>query len=293
MKDDFGQRSLRDERTGEGNRTPGDERSEKYKEDHDEHRRRRQEEISTQRERHLDQEGDPEPVSLGIRDMDLALTNELKNKLAIEIQQEGEKIEIPVIWDNQERWTWARKQRRLKTVKEKVLLPLVVIERDDVSKHPGLKPVSGNYRFSSDQKTRVSVQRYSKKNRYDRFSVLNNRKPTFEVFVAQNPKFVKASYNLTVFTEYMWQMDEVIDTYTYNTKKYWGKTEDEKNRYYVDFDSINTEVEMTDDARYVQSDISLEMDGYIVPEESFDEETKQKSFTPATVTFEENIVEDI
>jgi len=299
MKDKFGH--LRDD--GEdtepekelrnGAKRRDEEYSDQFQEAQEQFLQNIQDKQGTQREFEKRRDTDAEDYYLdhGIADIDKAITHELDENFNFHVKQNNERIKVPVIWDNQERWTWARQKRNLKSVKDKVLLPLIVIERTGVSDHPSHVTRTAITRLNSVGRTLTVRQRYSKKNRYDQFTVLQNAQPEREYYVTEVPDWQQVSYELTIYTEYIWQMDGIIDLINYWDKDYWGNQEEGK-LYYTRVDSINQSVEMTDEARYVQSDLSLTVDGFLAPEQGKRKETEVvKGTSPSNLQFSEEIVE--
>lgn len=298
MKDKFGSlredegesRSREQELRGEAERKE-DQLSDRFKEQQErvEENRRREREVQRERELRRDTDEDDYSFEIGSTEMDWAIDYELDENYDFHVKQDGQLKKVPVIWDNQERWTWARKNLDLKSVKEKVLLPLIVIDRTDFSDNPGIRSQPHLNTLTSLGRTVTGVQRYSSKNRYDNFTVLNGRKPVKEFQVSQVPEYVRASYDITVFTEYRWQMDKITDALKYRTGQYWG--DEDKNLFYANFDSIDLSVEMSDETRYVEASISLDLDGFVVPKNIPGENTSEKKLGPAKVEVIGEVVE--
>lgn len=301
MKDKFGH--LRDEGEGKteeeelraGEPRKDDRQSDDYKEHQKEMLENIAEGSELPRERELRRDTDIEDreVKSTLTDVDFAITYELDKNFDFHVKQNNERIKVPVIWDNQERWTWARQRRNLKSVKDKVLLPLIVLDRTDFSEHPTHTTRPTIAQTNSVGKQLTVRQRYSKRNRYDQFSVLQNAQPEREYYRVDIPLFVQANYDVTVYTEYKWQMDKITDLLAYYSDTYWG--DDDKGKvYYTAVESVNESVEMTDEARFVEADISLTVDGYIVPGEKQDQPAAiDKSTSPSKVRFSEEVQEDL
>jgi glutaredoxin len=303
MKDKFGHlRDEGDDRTQEeelrGAQEPEERRDDQFSEEFQTEQEEKLDQIQNQedfdREDEIRRDNDIEDpaVEIGIKDIDRAITYELDENFDFHVKQNNKRIKVPVIWDNQERWTWARQRRNLKSVKDKVLLPLIVIERTDFGEHPSLVTRPDITTLNSTGRQFTVRQRYSKRNRYDQFTALQNSQPEREYYSAPVPKYVQANYDLTIYTEYRWQMDKIADAIQFYDYTYWGN-EEEGTVYYTKVDSINQSIEMSDEARYVQSDISLTTDGYVLPDELKDgEPVVTKSSSPSKIRFSEEAVED-
>jgi len=283
IRDDDGASRSREEELRGGEERREDQLSDRFNEQQEQVRKNRERQREIQREKQLRRDTDEDDYNfqIGSTEMDWAVNYELDEDYDFHVKQDGQLVKVPVIWDNQERWTWARKNLDLKSVKEKVLLPLIVIDRTDFSDNPSIRSQPHLNTLTSLGRTVTGVQRYSSKNRYDNFSVLNDRKPVKEFQVSRVPEYVQASYDLTIFTEYRWQMDKITDALKYRTEQYWG--DEEKNVFYANFDSIDLSVEMADETRYVEASISLDLDGFVVPNNIPDEDETEKKLGPAKV----------
>jgi len=292
LENDDGKKSAEEELT-DGTERLDDQYSEKFKEAQEKVLNNIQDEETIDRtsEKRRDTDIEKYSVDHGITDIDRAITHELKENFNFHVKQNNKRIKVPVIWDNQERWAWARQRRNLKSIKDKVLLPLIVIERTDVSNHPSHTTRTAITRLNSVGRTLTVRQRYSKKNRYDQFTVKQGLQPEREYYVTEVPDWQQVTYNLTIFTEYMWQMDKMTDMLSYWDKDYWGNHEEGK-LYYTRVKSISQSVEMADEARYIQADMSLEVDGFIAPEQGKRKETEVvKGFSPSNIRISEEVVD--
>lgn len=299
MKDRFGhlqdegENETKDQELRGGETRRDNQYSEDFQEAQEEVRENINAKNAVQREREFRRDTDAEDrtVKSSITDVDYAITYELDQNFNFHVKQNNEQVKVPVIWDSQERWTWARQRRDLKSIKDKVLLPLITINRTDVSE--GNLTTRPTITQLNHVGRTVSVrQRYSKRNRYDKMTALQNRQPEREYYVTEVPDFIEASYDLTIFTEYRWQMDEITDMLNYYKHSYWGDEEGSGRIFYTKVDSISEQIEMSGEARYVQADVSLTVDGYIVPEERQDgTPTMAKERSPSSFEFNEKIID--
>ena len=80
--------------------------------------------------------------------------------------------------------------------------------------------------FDNDLKGKfISVTRakkWSKKNRYDRFSVQRGAKPVIERLTTGNPDWVDCTYEFICVTNYTEQMNKIIEVFSYHENTYFG-----------------------------------------------------------------------
>jgi hypothetical protein len=296
MKDTFGH--LRDdgEELSPQPKQPEDEYSDRFREQQDAVRKNQERAVTLQREEELRRDTDPlienEDFTIGLIDIDESIEHMLTERFNLIVEQDGERVKVPVIYDDQERWAWAQKKRNLKSVKDKVLLPIVVFKRDSVNRNQQLENQPTFNEFSPLGKTFVARQRYSKQNRYDAFSKLNNLNPVQEYYVVRLPSYVTVNYSFRMYTEYMYQMNKIVEQVNYFGKEYWG--DPESFLFKVSLDSINTSVEDANESRYVRGEFNLEVSGYLIPERFVDgQKPTRKDLSVGKVVIEEKVVNDL
>ena len=136
--------------------------------------------------------------------------------------------------------------------------------------------------------------KWSKNNRYDNFSVLTNSKPQYENILTSMPNFRNINYEFVVWTNYIEQMNDIVELFVEETNKYWGDAEEYK--FYCTIDSIADASEMTvDDERFIKSTFTLITKAYLLPEYVNSVITNkisniQKELTPTKVIFDNEII---
>ena len=80
-----------------------------------------------------------------------------------------------------------------------------------------------------------------------------------------HPDYVNITYDLTIYTNFVEQLNRIIESIQYAENSYWG----DKNRYYfrVNANSFSTVNSYTvDEERTVTSKITLTLHGYLIPD---------------------------
>ena len=86
--------------------------------------------------------------------------------------QNSKKKNVPVLYGSPERWSAVQKNGFIRDRHGKIQLPLIIVKRDSIEKNRNL----GNKMDANNPNNfGVFEKKYSSKNRYDRFSLLNNR----------------------------------------------------------------------------------------------------------------------
>ena len=163
-----------------------------------------------------------------------------------------------------------------------------MFKRDNVEKRRDLgNKLDGN----NPQLYYIFQERFTKRNQYDNFSVLQNRIPQKELHTVVVPDFVKLTYTCTIWCDYVAQMNKLIEMINYTSDSYWGDAEKFKFNAKIDTFSNTTELNQGDN-RIVKTDFGLTLQGYLVPDSINKELTKkpQKFFTKSTVVFNSELV---
>ena len=108
-------------------------------------------------------------------------------------------------------------------------------------------------------------KKYSVKNRYDRFAVLTNRKEVKEFQGVVIPDYVNITYSCLIFTQYIEQMNKLVESINYASDSYWGDTEKFSFRAMIDDYSMTTELVQGSD-RTVRTEFTINLLGHLVPD---------------------------
>ena len=113
----------------------------------------------------------------------------------------------------------------------------------------------------------VRKQLWSKKNRYDRFAVQFGNKPLQEALVTTTPNFVNITYNFIIWTNFIEQMNPLVEIFEENNNTYWGDSSD--YRFMCNIDSIQDASEMNQDGeRFIKSEFTVITKAYLLPEDT-------------------------
>ena len=223
-----------------------------------------------------------------LKDVDTSVMNYIKDVIRPSIREANETIKVPILYGNEERWNNVRRRGVLRDRNNTIILPVIVLKRTSVEKNTEL---SQGFEHDVQRKYAEVLRKpqWSKKNRYDRFSVQTNKKPTFENLVTTMPNFVNISYEFVLLTSYMEQMNVLIEEFVEHSNNYWGDGEDYK--FLSTVESISDASEMaTDSERIIKSTFSVITKAYLLPEYTNSVITNKisqirKEITPTRVVF--------
>jgi len=116
---------------------------------------------------------------VGFKDIDGAIIYYFNNVIKPSVIQNGTKIDVPVLYGSPERWAGVQKDGFYRDKDGKIQVPLIMFKKSGIEKNRTLgNKLDGNEvnNFAIYQK------KYSKRNIYDRFSLLTNRQPSEELY---------------------------------------------------------------------------------------------------------------
>lgn len=205
---------------------------------------------------------DTKRFTIGLRDIDETIIYYFNNVIKPSVTQNGSKVNVPIIYGSQERWKAVQKDGFYRDKNGKIQAPLIMFKRDSVEKNRSL----GNKVDPNNPVTfGIFKKQFSKKNVYDRFSLLTNREPVNEYFGVIVPEYVKLTYSCIIFTDYVEQMNKVIEGVNFASDSYWG--DPEKFSFRASIDSYTTTTELTQGQdRAVKTTFTITMNGHIVPD---------------------------
>ena len=200
--------------------------------------------------------------SIGLRDIDEAIFYYFKNVIKPTVKQNASTKEVPVLYGSPERWKAVQSDGFYRDRHGKIQLPLILIKRDSISKNRNL----GNKMDANNPRNIGYFKKvWSKKNQYDRFSILNNRNIVQEYQGVVMPDYVNIVYSCIIFTEYIEQMNKLIESINYASDSYWGDPQKFNFRAMIDDYSTLTELVQGRD-RTVKTQFNINLLGHIVPD---------------------------
>jgi len=203
---------------------------------------------------------DVKQFTVGLKDVDESIFYYFNNIIRPSVVQNSIKVNVPIIYGSPERWAAMQKDGFYRDKNGKIQTPLIMVKRDSIEKNRSL----GN-KMDANNPIHFGVfqKKYSQKNVYDRFSTLNNREPVKEYYGVIMPDYVNLVYSCVIFTEYVEQMNKIVESVNFASDSYWGDPERFKFRAAIDNYSTTTELVEGGD-RTVKTSFQIKIAGYIV-----------------------------
>lgn len=203
---------------------------------------------------------DVKQFSIGLRDIDETIVYYFNNVIKPSVLQNGTRKNVPIIYGSPERWAAVQKDGFYRDKNGKIQAPLIMYKRDSLEKNRNL----GN-KLDANNPVNFGIfeKKFSMKNVYDRFSILNNRDKVKEYYGVIIPDYVNITYSCIIFTDYVEQMNKIIESVNFAADSYWGDPERFKFRAMIDNFTTVTELNQGED-RKVRTEFQINMLGHIV-----------------------------
>lgn len=227
---------------------------------------------------------------VGIEDIDTAIFYYFQNVIKPSVVKNGVKVNVPVIYAGKEKWAAVQKDGFYRDKNGKIMAPLIVLKRDSIRKNRKL----GN-KLDANQPHNYGIfeKKYSKHNVYDRMGLLTNRKPTKEYYAVIMPDYVDITYSGIILTDYISQMNKIIEAVNYASDSYWGDPLKFSFRAMIDEFGTTTELISGKD-RSSKTTFQISILGHLIPD-SINASMKnvKKLYSNSSVRFTSETVRDI
>jgi hypothetical protein len=197
---------------------------------------------------------------VGIKDIDESIYYYFNSVLKPTVFQNGKQINVPLVYGSPERWAAMQKDGYYRDKNGKMQAPLIVFRRDSLEKNRNLgNKLDGNNPINYG----IFKKKFSKKNVYDRFSVLNNRQSVDEYYAVAIPDYVNIVYACIIFTDYVEQNNKIIEGINFASDSYWGDPDKFRFRAMINNYTTSTEIVQGND-RIVKTEFQINLLGHII-----------------------------
>jgi len=210
-------------------------------------------------------------------DIDTTIAEYMSDIVIPTVEENSNKIKVPLLYGNAERWANARNEGYLRDQRGKIQIPLVMFKRNSIERNDLLS----NFK---EVNTISTYKKYSQKNRYERFSLQNGVKPADEVYNINVPDYVTLTYEVMIWTSFTEHMNKIVEAFQYATDRYWG-TED-KYKFKVKIDSFDNQQEVGEGSeRIIRTTFTMVANAYLLPETYNEKPVVKKSRSPKRIVF--------
>ena len=216
----------------------------------------------------------------GVRlyDVDMAIAEHMMDTVLPTVEIFQEKVKIPVMYGNPERWAAVQKQGYLRDRDGGILLPLVMFKRNSIARDDSTVSTMNRHLIYP------TITKYSKKHKYDLFSQMTGAQRPVNQYNVTMPDYVSITYDVMIWTDFTEHMNKIVEAFQYATDEYWGDKSGFKFRVKIDSFDNTTEVgEGTQ--RIVRTNFTMVVNAYLLPEKFDNESTTKKSISPKKVVW--------
>ena len=199
---------------------------------------------------------------IGLRDIDETIVYYFNEVIKPSVVRNGKRLNVPILYGSPERWASVQKDGFYRDKNGKIQTPLIMFKRDSVEKN---RQLGNKLDANLPNNFGIFKKKFSKKNVYDRFSALTNRDKVEEYYGVIIPDYVNISYSCVIFTEYVEQMNKIVESINFASDSYWGDPERFKFRAMIDTYTTTTEMVQGQD-RMIKTNFSINLLGHIVPD---------------------------
>jgi hypothetical protein len=200
--------------------------------------------------------------TVGIQDIDESIVYYFQNIIKPFVIQNGQKLEVPIVYGAPDRWKTIQKDGYFRDQNGKIMSPLIIFKRTNLEK---VRSVGNKMDANMPHNYGIFKKPYSSKNAYDKFSVLNNRKPVDTYYATVFPDYVNITYSCVIYTYYIEQMNKIVESINYASDSYWGDPQRFKFRAMIDSFALVNDLP-ADNNRIVKSTFDIKLNGYIIPD---------------------------
>lgn len=216
--------------------------------------------------------------SVTLIDIDGTVLNYLDSVISPTVTEAGRQVKVPINYASPERWKAIQKDGVIRDKNGKVQTPAIAFRRSTFQSNDNLTTLNRYLQYPVRKK-------FSEKNKYDKFSVMNGFNPVQELYSVAMPDHIIVNYEFVVWTDLIEQGNSIVEAIKFSTEDYWGDKKRYKFRTTINDFNFETSTESEQD-RSVKATFSMMVYAYLLPNkyENY-KSTVQKAFTARKVVF--------
>lgn len=214
---------------------------------------------------------------VNLLDVDTTIAEYMVDTIIQDVDENGTKVKVPLLYGNAERWNNAREKGYLKDPRGKIQIPLIMFKRNSIERDDSLAQFK-------DVNYLPAYKKYSKHNRYERFTLQTDANRPFEQYEVSVPDYVTLTYEVMIWTSFTEHMNALVEAFQYATDRYWGK--DDGYKFRTRIDSFDNQQEVGEGSeRIIRTSFTMIVNAYLLPETYDNKPQVRKSFTPKKVVW--------
>lgn len=204
----------------------------------------------------------PKKFSIGIQDIDEAVMYYFENTLQLRVYQNNDTILVPILYGQPEKWSSVQQHGYYRDVTGKLMTPLLMFKKTSITQNRTLgNKIDGN----TAHNVQLFEKSYTRGNAYDNFHVLQQQKPQKEYAIVVTPDYVTIEYEVVMWTNYVEQMNKLIEAVNFASNSYWGDPNSFK--FLVKMESFTDALTYDyGEDRVVRTNFNMTLNGYLIPD---------------------------
>ena len=224
-----------------------------------------------------------------IEAIDTSLYEWLGDSLDLHTKTNKGILKVPVLWLGTERVWQVKNDQRIRDKVGKLILPLITINRDSITKDPSFKgsfqahiyenkdykggahPAGSNINQDKTQNFQNVIATQEAKNKQQTGKKGENNQTIYNTYNAPIPVYINSTYSITLRTEYQQQMNDLLQPFLTTTgqiNSFVLKRDGHRYEAFIqqDFAMNNNTKNIGDEERMFETTINIKVLGYLVGE---------------------------
>ncbi len=199
-------------------------------------------------------------LSIGLKDIDEAVEYYFTNKIKPSIQQNGHRVNVPIMYGSPAMWSSLQKDGMYRDKNGKLLSPVIIYKRNGFDKNRIMgNKLDGNVIHNFH----LFKTKYNRKNQYTPYGKIFNTSPSEEYKLVAVPDYVTVTYSCVLITDYVEQNNKIVEDINFVSDAYWGQPN--KFQFKANIENYQQVVEVTSgEDRVAKTTFTLTLNGYFI-----------------------------
>lgn len=233
--------------------------------------------------------------SITLYDIDYAILYFIKERLNLQIEENGKMVPVPVLYASGETWAQIQRHGYMRDKTRKILTPVIILRRTSVAADDRFAWLDVRGIGYSNS---IFISPYTSPNPLTAFpdrqesdirdfnQETENSKPNFTYFATAKPELIKVGYDVFVWTELVSQMNNIVESFIPQDRLIWGDQFQFTTKVgEMSFENLND----TGQDRIVRCQFTLEVDGRLLQEYELFESNITKAHSIKRFVFKNEI----
>lgn len=222
--------------------------------------------------------------SITLYDIDYAILYFLKERLNLQIEENGRMINVPVMYAGGETWSQIQRHGYLRDKSRKILTPIVILRRANLIEDDRFPQL--DIRGANSGNTLIVKSNRQIHDPYDQYQETDNATRNTEFFISVIPTMVKITYDLFIWTELQTQLNSIVQKIIPQNRLIWGDSMQFTAKVGdISFETLND----TGNDRIIRASLQLEVDAKLQEEYELYESDVAKAHSIKRFVFENEV----